>query len=70
MKKNIIEELGFQTETTYFTGEEVVAYLEEMYSHDETAEMLYETLSWGQSIKHMKELKEIKIAMVKEYMGE
>lgn len=70
MKQTIIEELSFKTETTYFIGEEVVAYLEEMYDHDETAEMLYEMLSWGQSIKHMEELKEIKIAMVKEYMGE
>jgi len=69
MNKQNIEELGFQTKDVYFTGEEVVAYLEEMYDFDEDAQLLCENLNWGLSIKNEKSLQAIKVNMVADYMG-
>lgn len=67
--KTTTKELGFTMKNgTHFTGEEVLAYMEEMYDQCEMVERAYEDYKWN-GYMDAEDLKEIRLAMIEEYLG-
>jgi len=67
--KTGLESLEFWAKGEFFSGEDVVGFMEEYYHDDEIIASVYDKFKWNMDITHNKGLKYVKVLMVKEYLG-
>lgn len=61
------EKFTINTQEVHISGDEVVAYMEEMYDHDDLVARVYEDYKWG--IYNVSGARQVKLQVLKEYQS-